>query len=148
MLSFAEALKNHFSNEEVKINFRLAQMWSNWAEIVGSDELADMIKPLGHRQRTLILGAEDSIVIQEMNFFVPQLLDKVNDFLGQSFFDKIRFELLKGRTPLSQRQELFSAPAKKNYLKKPQSLGKLLDKLPKDSPVYNCYKKYVNLFRD
>ena len=148
MLSFAEAFKNHFSTEEVKINFRLAQMWSNWSEIIGSEELADMIKPLGHRQRTLILGAEDSIVIQEMNFFVPQLLDKVNDFLGQSFFDKIRFELLKGRTPLNQS---ILAPTKHRYrcsLKKPQNLGNLLDKLPKDSPVYKCYKKYVNLFRD
>ncbi|WP_457571746.1 DUF721 domain-containing protein [Desulfovulcanus sp.] len=147
MLSFAEAFKNHFSSEEVKINFRLAQMWSNWSEIVGSEELANMIRPLGHRQRTLILGAEDSIVIQEMNFFVPQLLDKVNDFLGQSFFDKIRFELLKGRTPLDQQPEPVLAPTKNRYFKKPQSLGKLLDKLPKDSPVYKCYKKYIHLFR-
>ena len=148
MLSFAEAFKNHFSTEEVKINLRLAQMWSNWSEIVGSEELADLIRPLGHRQRTLILGAEDSITIQEMNFFVPQLLDKVNDFLGQPFFDKIRFELLKGRTPLNQSVLVSTKYRRRCSLKKPQSLGKLLDKLPKDSPVYKCYKKYVNLFRD
>jgi len=143
MRSFAEALKNQFSSEEIKNNFRLAQLWNNWSEVVGS-KLADLIRPLGHKQHTLILGADDSIVIQEMNFFAPQILDKVNDFLGQPFFDKIRFELIKGRTPLDQ--QLVITPVRQRSLKKPQNLGNLLDKLPKDSPVYKCYKKYISMF--
>ncbi|MBT8764460.1 DUF721 domain-containing protein [Desulfohalobiaceae bacterium Ax17] len=143
MRSFAEALKKQFSSEEIKNNFRLAQLWNNWSEVVGS-KLADLIRPLGHKQHTLILGADDSIVIQEMNFFAPQILERVNDFLDQPFFDKIRFELIKGRTPLDQ--QLVITPVRQRSLKKPQNLGKLLDKLPKDSPVYKCYKKYISMF--
>ena len=116
----------------------------NWEEIVGS-ETAELVKPLGRKQSTLVLGALDSIVIQEVSFFSEQILEMVNAFCGSEFFDKVRVELLQGRTPLDR--ELVKKPETGLPIRKPSGLGGLKDKMRRDSPVARCYDRYVEFFR-
>lgn len=117
----------------------------NWDRIVGP-EAADLVKPLGKQKSTLILGAEDSIVIQEFSFLADQILEMVNSFCGSAFFDKVRVELLKGRTPLDK--DLVKVPRIRVPEKKPGNLGKLKELMNHDSPVARCYENYVKYFSE
>ncbi len=115
----------------------------NWETIVGQ-ETADLVKPLGRKNSTLILGAQDSMVIQEFSFLSSQILELINSFCGSEFFDKVRVELLMGRTPLDR--ELVKKPRSRPPAKKPLKLGGLKEDLQINSPVGKCYAKYVKFF--
>ncbi len=116
----------------------------NWERIVGP-ETAELIKPLGRKKSTLILGAGDGGVIQEFSFLSDQILKMVNSFCGSVFFDNVSIELLKGRTPLDR--ELVKKPEIRTFIKKPKNIGGLTMKMDQDSPVARCYARYVELFR-
>lgn len=111
------------------------------------EDTARLVKPLGTRNKTLILGAEDSIVIQEITFASSQILDMLNDFCQGNFFDNIRVELLKGRTPLDQRLVPKSV-ATTLEPRKPAVLGNLKEIMNHDSPVAKCYATYLNYFKN
>lgn len=115
----------------------------NWEKIVGR-ETAALVKPLERKNTTLILGARDSIIIQEISFLSEQILELINSFCGSVFFDKVRVELLKGRTPLDR--QLVKKPRGQVQVKKPDKLGGLESLIKKDSPVARCYARYLELF--
>ncbi|WP_419785378.1 DUF721 domain-containing protein [Pseudodesulfovibrio sp.] len=119
----------------------LVRLWAHWDELLG--EMAPMARPLGHRRRTLILAAGDPMVMQEAQFLGPMILQKITEFLGEEFFDKVTFELLNGRTPLDGaiRPEA-SGPLRK--LKKPEKLGTL--EMDPESPMGKCYRAYRRMF--
>ncbi|MFW5731012.1 MAG: DUF721 domain-containing protein [Desulfonatronovibrionaceae bacterium] len=117
----------------------------SWHEIVGP-ETARLARPLGRHSTTLILGVQDGIVMQEMHFLGQSIVDAVNQFCGSVFFDKVRAELLKGRTPLDE--VAVKPPDVQTRILKPGPLGGLEHKMKKDSPVTRCYQAYVRLFQD
>lgn len=125
--------------------YALVRLWRAWDDIMG--EMARFAKPLGHRRSTIILAADDPIVMQEAQYLAPMLLGKINDFLGEEVFDKVVFELLNGRIPLDGaiRPE---APEPPRKLKKPSNLGELKEELDPDSPVGKCYRAYRRMFED
>ncbi|WP_051617041.1 DUF721 domain-containing protein [Desulfonatronovibrio hydrogenovorans] len=116
----------------------------SWEKIVGP-EAASLVKPIGRKDRTLILGAQDSIVIQEITFQSDHIVQLVNSFCGSDFFDKVRVELLKGRTPLDRK--LISRPEGALQVRTPQRLGSLGEKMDPESPVARCYARYVRFFK-
>ena len=115
----------------------------NWENIVGS-ETAGLVKPLGRKNSTLILGAPDSMVIQEISFLSDQILEMINSYCGSDFFDKVRVELLKGRIALDR--DLMKKPEVRLPAKKPERLGALKGKMREDSPVARCYARYIEFF--
>lgn len=122
---------------------RLSRLWKAWPDLVGPD-LAAMARPLGHRRRSLILGGEDPIVLQELSFFAGEFLDKANAFLGEEFFDKVLFELIHGRASLdSERPPVGTLPRPK--LTKIKNLGKLDYISESESALGRCYRAYVRL---
>lgn len=60
-----------------------------------------MAKPLGRNKSTLLLGVEDPMVMQELHFHSPAILVAVNSALGEKLFDKVRLDLLGGRSSLA-----------------------------------------------
>ncbi|MFN2267710.1 MAG: DUF721 domain-containing protein [Desulfonatronovibrio sp.] len=118
---------------------------NRWDQIVGT-EIAALVKPLGQKNKTLILGAQDSIIIQEITFASQQIIDMINDFCGSDIFDKLRVELLKGRTPLDRK--LVHKPHIALPVKKPRQLGNLMGFMSEDSPVARCYSRYVDFFHE
>ncbi len=50
--------------------FALIRLWKNWEHVLG-ENLAKLAKPLGTNKKTLIIGVEDSLLMQELTFFYP-----------------------------------------------------------------------------
>lgn len=124
---------------------RLTSLWRVWAE-VQTPEIAALAPPLGARGRTLVLGAEDPVVMQELAFMAPELLRRANGFLKEEYFDKVVFELVSGRVPLDGIRGL-SAPPPAPRVKGPRDLGGLADLMASDDPVGRSYRAYVRRFR-
>ncbi len=125
---------------------KLVRLWDNWEKVVGS-EVASLAHPLGRRGRALVLLADDPMISQHLSFLVPELLGRINGFLGEHLFDDVRFELSDGRPPLDRpRPEQSNAP--KITPQRPEQLGKVADALPPDSPVGRAYRAYLNMFKN
>ena len=124
-------------------HYLFTKICENWRRIVG-DGFADQASPVGRKKSTLILGAQDSIVIQELTFQQEELLKRVNDFCGTVLFDNLRVELLKGRTPLDV--PLVQNTGAGLEPRRPEQLGGLLDAFPEGSAIARCYAKYVDFF--
>ncbi len=122
--------------------FKLARLWRNWSDVVG-DAAAELARPLGRRKRTLRLGVEEGAAMQEVSFYAPQILEDVNSYLGEVFFDKVQSELLMGKTPLD---EVGRRAIAKQMPQRPPNLGNALKHMDPDSPVTRCYLAYVASF--
>jgi hypothetical protein len=142
--SIRGVLEDFLKRRGASASFQLARLWRSWPEVVGPD-LAGLAKPLGHKDRRLILGGEDSITLQEISYFAPDILERVNGFLGGKIFDKISVELIRGRSPLDS-VRIGTVPENAR-VPLPDDLGELLAILPEDSPVTRCYRAYVGLIK-
>lgn len=139
-----QALGQALARLDARGGLKLVRLWRAWSELLGP-ELAPLMRPLGHRERTLILATEDPVVAQEASFLAPLVLDKVHEFLGEEVFDKVHFELLSGRVPLDVQTAPAPAPSPVRP-RRPGNLGGLTALLEGDSPVARCYRAYVRLF--
>ncbi len=131
---------------------RLTALWANWENVLG--EWAQGAMPLGHRKDILLVGAEDSMLLQELTYAAPEILEQVNAFLahGESgsdvvpFFHKVEFHLLMGKKPLDtpwERPKIFPLP-----IEKPHNIGGLLEVMPLESPLRKAYEAYVQLCKN
>jgi hypothetical protein len=142
--SMAEAIQSVLGTPEAALELAMARMWRHWPEILGPD-IAAMVRPLGHRQETLLLGATNSMVMQEFSFFAQTILDKANTFLGTTYFQKVQIELMAGRPALDE-SLLPPIPARPEA-PAPDPIGNLLPCMDPSSPVTRCYRAYVRHFR-
>lgn len=121
--------------------FRLVELYRRWPEVAG-EEVASMARPLGRRKSTLVLAAEDSQTLQEVTYYITEILDRVNSYLGESVFEKVKIEHVSDKNPLDMTPgahvESYVPPAV------PDQLGSLKDTLESESPVTACYHKYVS----
>lgn len=78
----------------------LLRLWNSWDKAMG-DELAEMAFPLGRRHSVLIVGGEDSLVLQELAFRKDEIKDRANSFIGKPLFDKVELSLAMGRSDLT-----------------------------------------------
>ncbi len=132
------------SRYDKKGGLKLVRLWLEWGAVVGP-EVAELARPLGHKEGTLILHTEDAIAAQQLTYFAPEILARVNDFLGEEVFDKVRFELLNGRVPLGEKRR--ERPrASSLRVQRPPILGGLAGELDPDSAVGRCYLAYVKRF--
>lgn len=140
MRSFAQLFARFASRPKIRRKLRLAALWREWGRLF-ADAPFDLGRPLGERERVLVVGVEDPLAMQELGFVRPDILARANAFLGEQCFDKVRFELIHGQASLGT--TLVSPgvePAAPGPL--PQVGG--LD-LPPDTPIGRCYAKYVAL---
>ncbi|MFW5489720.1 MAG: DUF721 domain-containing protein [Desulfovibrio sp.] len=124
--------------------FALVRLWRDWPRVV-DPAIAEMVHPLKTRKGTLVLGAHDSLVMQEIHFLAPEILQVVNEFLGEEFFDKVVFELISGKIPLARGSEPkgnMAAPK----VDPPGKLGTLQHLLESDSAIGRSYRAYVRRF--
>jgi hypothetical protein len=139
-----EVMFRALARYDKKGGLRLVRLWRGWPEVVGP-EVAELARPLGHKEATLLLWAQDAVAAQQLSYYVPELLARVNEFLGQEVFDKVRFELLDSRVPLGgSRSEAPRAPL--GPPPRPPRLGALVDRLDPESAVGRCYRAYVRRF--
>lgn len=152
MLHIGNLLQGFWSTPEHLRSLRLVAVWTAWDTIVAPD-LAQLAKPLGHRDSTLFLGVEDAIAMQEVSFQTLDILHAVNTALGELYFDKIRLDLLRGRTSLDAVAKLVSVNREKarrpqhpeaNALSRnPRQIGALPSGFSRIPAVERCYQAYV-----
>jgi len=142
--SASEALGTVLGTPEAALELAIARLWRHWPEILGP-EIAEMIRPLGHRKTTMLLGATNSMVMQEFSYFAQNILDKANSFLGNAYFQKVQIELMAGRPALDK--SLLPKFPPRPAAPKPDILGNLLPCMAPSSPVTSCSRAYVRHFR-
>lgn len=145
--SLTEALECFFARHKGRGNLRLPHLWENWPMVMG-DPLWRAALPLGVQDRILLIGAEDNMLMHELSFHTPEILDRANAFMDEGYFERVRLELLRGRQPLYPPSAARpSAEAGKPANRpKPPDLGKLSAKMNPDSPVGRAYASYLRSF--
>ncbi len=140
MKNASENFKKFLEKKDKDQKLRYVILWKNWEKILG-DPLCRLAKPLGTKKGKLIIGVSDSIIMQELIFYQEEILSKINQFLGDQIFDKIIFKLLEEKAPLNN---IFLKKEETDIKTQiPKKIGKLIDEIPKTSPVFKAYKKYV-----
>ncbi|MDL2307479.1 DUF721 domain-containing protein [Desulfovibrio sp. OttesenSCG-928-C06] len=150
--SLQDALKAFFSRHKGRGNYHLAHLWESWPIVMG-DNLCAVALPLGVQDRTLIIGTEDSMLMHELTFMIPEILNRANAFMDEQYFAKVRLELLRDRVPLYPPQDRAAtggslAKPQPEHRVKPENLGAAMDKLDPNSPVGRAYRSYVRSFED
>lgn len=148
MKSLAEAAQGALERLGGAEQTRLAQLWRNWRMVMGPD-LADLAIPLGTRKRALLIGGEDTMIMQELSFQIPEILERVNAFMEAERFDKVELRLQPGLAVSQARLLATNVPSgilPKPLPPRPAKLGGLTDLLPADSPIGRCYAAYLRMF--
>ncbi|MDE5833851.1 MAG: DUF721 domain-containing protein [Desulfovibrio sp.] len=73
---------------------KFAALWDSWEEVMGP-ALAAMATPAGHKDRSLLLTAEDAMDIQELRAQADEILALVNGFLKEEYFLKVKIDLAR-----------------------------------------------------
>lgn len=122
--------------------FRLVGLWRNWDDVMGP--LAPLMRPLGHKKRTLMVGALTPLDLQEITYYAPQIVTNANAFLGEEFFDKVQANLLMDRTSLDA-VRVDRPRTGQTGIPTAGQVGKASDRMEPESPVTKCYNAYVRL---
>lgn len=156
MLHVGNLLQRFLSTPEHRRALQLVELWTTWDAVLAPD-LAQLAKPLGHKDGTLFLGVEDAIAMQEVSLQIPAILHAVNAALGEPFFDKIRLDLLRGRTSLDAVAESFSTdgkepsrpmhPGAKALPRDAREIGMLGRGFSRIPALERCYQAYVRLLK-
>ena len=145
LCDIGEALSIFFEQNSSEEQRALNGLWQNWGKILG--DLADLGVPLGHKDTTLIIGADDNMAMQELSMQSLDILERVNDFLKKDFFSKVTVVLMQGRKDLThKRPSREIEPLKPPLPKRPLRLGGLQGRLNPESPVAACYEAYLRMF--
>ena len=126
---------------------RLLQLWLNWPMVMGPD-LAPLARPMGHHRDLLLIGAEDAMLAQELHLMADEILERVNAFMEQPFFNAIKVSLLMGKTGLDKAATRKTASADKPAprLRAPEPLradGVYLEAMDPASPVARAYARFI-----
>ena len=122
---------------------RLARLWQNWSMVMGP-ELAPLAWPLGERKGVLLVGGEDSMIMQELVMMRDELLERANAFMGESFFTDAHVSLSLGKRPLDG---LPPPPCRQVPPIFPRLDGSALRGADPDSPAARCYAAFLDWAR-
>jgi hypothetical protein len=136
-------MERHRSQE----NFHLLHLWDNWPMVMG-DELCAIAHPLGAKNRTLIIGAEDSMLMHELSFQASQILSLANAFMNEPYFKQLRLELLQKRKPLYPRITVSSCRSSVEKRERPANLGRLVNHIDPESAAGKAYLAYIKSFEE
>lgn len=71
---------------------RIASLWNDWPAVVG-EELGDCVEEIDEKERTLVIRVADAMMMQEISFRKEEIREKVNSYLGTSYFESVRLTL-------------------------------------------------------
>ncbi len=141
-----EAVSSFLDGHGGKERRHLTALWQNWPAVMDS-AIASLGFPLGHKEHTLIIGADDSMALQELSLQSVEILERANAFMDSEFFRQVKVVLMQGQQDLARprprRPDTLFRPAPPP---KPPRLGALLGKLDPESPVTRSYEAYIAMF--
>jgi hypothetical protein len=92
--SIRSILEKTLKTLEIDVPLKTYSIFGAWNEIVG-ESVASHSQPHSIRNRILFINVTHPTWMQQLQFLKPTLLEKVNDFLGESLIQDIRFKLGK-----------------------------------------------------
>lgn len=140
ILSAGDAASRLLTRLGVGEELKYLRLWRHWGEVLGG--LAEEARPVDRRGGTLVLGVRDPIAAQELSYFQPQILERVNAFMGEECFDKVLFELLRGRVPFDVERPREEPPPPPKP-RRPERLGGLKELAEADTPAGRAYRAYI-----
>jgi len=90
---------------EIDTQIKTHSIFISWKDIVGNS-IALQTRPRFIRNQILFLDVSNSVWIQQLQFLKPTLLEKINNFLGETFIKEIRFRLGKIPPPLPTHEKI------------------------------------------
>jgi len=126
------------------------ELWANWPMILGED-LAEVAKPLGVRNKTLRIGAHNNFELQEIRMQYDDILSRANAFMKafghHEFFEKLEFCLFQGKSPITVKKEL---PQHLNYTHppRPHTIGNTTIDFKDNHALAKCYEAYCKRLED
>ena len=142
LVSMDEAVQGMFARYPRKA--RLGRLWQNWSMVMGAD-IAPLACPLGEHKGVLLVGGEDSMIMQELSLLRDEMLERANAFMDEPFFSSVHVALLLGKRPLDALAALPSRRSTERVL--PCLDGSALTGRDSDTPVARCYAAFVALAR-
>jgi hypothetical protein len=118
------------------------ELWRNWKLVMGSD-IALLAVPLGHRDRRLLVGAEDGMAMTELGFLREEMVARANAFFEKPWFEECQIMALQGRKGLDRPPEADEGvpPPAPRPVERPT--GRWLAEMDPDSPVARCYRAFA-----
>ena len=92
--SIGSILEQTLKSLEIDVPLKNYAIWGAWNEIMG-ESVALQTRPRSIRNRILFIDVSHSTWMQQLQFLKPTLLEKINTFLGDPYFQDIRFRLGK-----------------------------------------------------
>jgi len=131
-------LENTLKSLEIDVPLKSYSILGAWNEIVGATVAAHS-QPRSIRNRILFIDVIHSTWMQQLQFLKSTLLEKVNNFLGESLIQDIRFKL--GKIPPSPRSPLKTDSCRQEDLSKEtlKRIEKLIQKI-EDEEVRKAFK--------
>ncbi len=120
---------------------QVSLLYEHWEMVFGED-LAKLALPIGYRNKILLIAAEDSMALNELNYYQEEILERIHAFMDNKFFERVEFHLLQGKTPLNKVEKAVHFFYKTELIR-PENLGKL--NLP-EGKVKDAYLHYLSLF--
>lgn len=139
-------MRHLFARRRHNADFSLVHLWDNWPFVMGP-ALAPLAHPLGAREATLIVGAEDNLILYELHFQAEEILARANAFLCKPYFSRLRLELMGERASLHRLESYERPPEQAPALRlRPDKLGSLADKVDPESVFGRAYLTYLRSF--
>ncbi|MDL2266511.1 DUF721 domain-containing protein [Desulfovibrio sp. OttesenSCG-928-G15] len=151
MRSSGEALALVYERLGGQDQAMLVALWNAWPSVMG-EFLSSLGQPRGHKDATLIIGAYDSIAMQELTMLSEEILERANEFLKTTFFTAVHTTLMQGEKSLSRdkarapRTGQNAEPSAHSAAPLPfdaPRIGALMGRLSPDSPITRCYEAHV-----
>lgn len=144
--TFAEAFQSLVERRgDPGIQKRLV-LWTQWEKIMGSP-IIDLGFPIETKGKNIIMGAQNSMAMQELSMLAPTILHRANTFLGERLFTKVVF--MQVNEPKAQR--IGTPPAspvlpESGMPTPPKNFGHKLDDFSDDSLVSQCYRALYSAY--
>ncbi|MBO4295705.1 MAG: DUF721 domain-containing protein [Desulfovibrio sp.] len=120
------------------------ELWRNWKLVMG-DDIALLAVPLGHRDRRLLVGAEDGMAMTELGFLREEMVARANAFFEKPWLEECQIMALQGRKGLDRPPEADEEPAPPAPRPAERPTGRWLAEMDPDSPVARCYRSFAGL---
>ncbi len=150
MTSFKDGIGGLLSRLDTKSQLPLLRLWQHWSMVLG-EELSSLALPLGVRGDTLLIGATDTLALQELSYSKADILERVNIFLEAvpeaPVLQRLELSLDFGRTALCGIASATPPPPPPKQ--KPPCPDDILDAyhvMRPDSVVGACYFAYLRMY--
>ena len=87
-----DVLRKMLKNRRLETDTSLIQVWDVWEEAVG-EVIAENTRPAAFKGNLLIVNATSSSWLQQLRFLKPEIIQKLNHFLGNVPVRDIKFKV-------------------------------------------------------